>query len=151
MPKRTPSPASSTHQLDAVRPIIRSFDDGPEVSNWMNTVREGLNPPIGLLDQLESAGWQHITVHSINEIVDVRKRAPIGYGAISKILGRDKGCELEVEITDTHGRKYQVALCRNEFTLLHGHTTNARGPERRVLIKLATTPAMFGGMLMATR
>lgn len=151
MPRRTSTPTSPARQLDEQRPIIRNFSDGREVSAWTNIIRTGGNPSVDLIDQLEAAGWQHITVAKVEEIVDERKRQSIGYGAISGILGRSNGCELEVEITDTNGRKYQMALCRNEFTLLHGHTINRRGPERRMRLKMATAPGTLGGLLLATR
>ena len=138
-----------TGLLDVRAPIIKRFEDGPEVSSWMSVIRNGGTPTVDLLDQLKAAGWEHATVARVDEIVDQRKRQNIGYSAISGLLGRNKGCELEVEVTDTNGRKFQLALRRNEFTLLHGHTINPRGPERRGLLKMSTTPGIFGGMLLA--
>lgn len=151
MTRRTPAPVAPTGLLDLQRPIVRNFDDGSEVSTWVNIIRAGGSPPVDLIDQLEAAGWQHIAVSKVEKIIDGRTCQPIGYGAISGILGRSKDCELEIELTDSNGRKYQMALCRNEFTLLHGHTTNYRGPERRMLLKMATTSGALGGLLVATR
>ncbi len=151
MSRRTIAPEAPTGQPDQESPIIRDFDDGPVMGAWWEAIRTGKTPSVGVMDQLEAAGWRHIAVSRVDEIVDERRRQTIGYGAIRRILGHSKGCELEIEITDINGRKYQVALCRNEFTLLHGHTTNCRGPERRVRLKMATTPGMLGGMLLAAR
>jgi len=148
MARRNAEPTASTGQLDRVHPKIREFSDGKEVSRWMNILREGASPTVDLLDQLKAAGWDHFFITKLEEVLDNRRRQSIGYGTIHGILNRP-GRELEVEVTDTNGRKTQVALCRNEYTLLHGYTTNYRGPERRVRLKMATSPGVFGGMLIA--
>lgn len=148
MSRRNPEPVSSLGLLNERAPIITKFDDGREVSEWMRAVRQGGTPTVDLLDQLKAAGWDHFVITKVEEVLDNRRRQGIGFTTIFNALSR-VGCELEVEVTDTNGRKTQVALCRNEYTLLHGYTTNYRGPERRVRLKMATSPGVFGGMLIA--
>lgn len=149
--QRSSFPAiAPTGLLDREAPIVKEFEDGAKVSAWMNIVRNDDTPTVDLLRQLKANGWEHVTVLKVEEILDARRRQPIGYGKVSGILSRNMGCELEVEITDTNGRKFCVALCRNEFTLLHGHTIVRGGPEVRTLLKMATTTGNFGGLLMAT-
>lgn len=146
IPNGDSSPAS---EIGGTTSVVATFGDGREVSEWMRIVRSGGHPTIDLLDQLKSAGWKHISICKLEEILTGRhRRQSIGYAKINKVLS--KGCELEVEATDTNGNRYQMALCRNEFTLLHGYTTNYRGPELRTLLKVATGKTL-SSMLLATR
>lgn len=150
MTRRNPAPVAPTGELDKQVPIIRNFEDGREVSTWMNVIRSGGTPGVDLHDQLKAAGWQHVSVVKVMEIVDQKRRQPIGYAAIAKILSR-KGCEIELELTDIVGKTYQVALNRNEATLLHGHTNNTRGPVTPIRLRVSYNPQIFGGLLIKRR